>query len=120
MPVIETKSNKGDGRTIEVEMPEILQAANLEDLVAIQGEDLTFKQSHAQLVIAFRGKIRNMLESETDGDLTYSDEDIAELDFSDWKPEARTRMSKEEKLSKALSDLDPAELKALLATLPTE
>jgi hypothetical protein len=101
-------------RSIELDMPAILTAETLSDLVNIQGEDLCVKQIKAQLTIAFRSKIRGLLSSKTEDDFTNSDEEIAEMDFSDWKPEARVRKSAEEKAMDILGSLPPEVRAAVL------
>lgn len=114
MPTIITRSNKAE-REIELPLPTILTEETLDGLVATLTEDVLVKLVQGQLKIMFRSHIRTKLESETDGDFTNSDEDITALDFSDWKPEARTRMTAQEKAMASLSKLTPEEIKAVLA-----
>ena len=115
-----TKSNKKndvnpEGREVETETPELISAETLADAVAVQGEDLCLAQIKAQLTIGFRSHVRGKLESMTDDENTFTVEDILAMDFSDWKPEARTRKTAEEKAAALLSTLDPKTLEAVLA-----
>ena len=116
MPTIETNSNKAE-RKIVTEMPKILQADTLAELVEIQGEDLCVQQIKGQLTISFRSMIRTKLEAENeDGNPTYSDDDIKNLEgLADWKPEVRVRKSNEEKAKDILGALSPEERAAVLA-----
>ena len=111
---IVTKSNKTD-REVSVEAPKCLQAETLEDVIALIGTDVALAKIKSQLTIDFRSHVRAKLESNTDGELNNSDEDITALDFSDWKPETRVRQSAAEKAAKLLSGMDPDELKLALA-----
>jgi len=111
---IVTKSNKVE-REVTLETPAIIAAATLEEKVALQGEELCLSQINAQLTIGFRSHIRGKLESETDGEPTYSVEEIEEMDFIDWKPEARTRKTAEEKAMDLLGALPPEVRAAVIA-----
>jgi hypothetical protein len=113
---IQVKSNSKE-RTIDVPMPAILRAEDLKGLVAIAGDDMVFTKAMAQFVIDFRAKIRAMLESETDGALTHTDEAILALDFTDWKPEGRVRKTAEERARETLAALPPDVAKKILADL---
>lgn len=117
MSTIETVSKKAN-RSVTTASPAILEMTTVKDLVEVMGEELVVAKVQAQLTIDFRAKIRGMLES---GDLengvfTYSDDDILNMDFSDWKPEMRTRKSPEEKLLAAIaaSGMTPEQIKAIL------
>lgn len=115
MSTIVTKDNKS-GREIEVTAPAIFETETLADVVKIQGEDQTLNQVKAQLMVSFRAKIRNMLSATDDnGDASYSDDKILAEDFTDWKPEPRTRKSAEEKAEEALGALPPEVRAAVLA-----
>ncbi len=116
MAEINTKSNKSE-REIAVEEPEVLTVTSLDDAVAILGADMALGKIKAQLKVDFRSHIRSLLESETDGEPTNSDEDIQGMDFDDWKPTGRVRLSAEEKAAKVLGSLDADQLKAVLAQL---
>jgi len=111
---IVTKSNKAE-RTVTTATPDIIAAETLEDKIALQGEELCVSQINNQLTISFRSHIRGKIESETDGEPTYTDEEIEAMDFSDWKPESRTRKTPEEKAASMLNNLDPETLAAVLA-----
>lgn len=117
MVTIETTSKKAN-RNIVTPIPDILQMTTVKNLVEVMGEELVVAKVQAQLTIDFRAKIRGMLES---GDLengvfTYSDDDILNMDFSDWKPEMRTRKTPEEKLLAAIaaSGMSPEQIKAII------
>lgn len=114
MSEITTKANKVD-REITVTMPEVLEMTSLTDLATALGEDLAVQTIKAQLTVSFRSHIRTKLESQTDGEITNSDEDIKAMDFSDWKPETRVRKSAEEKAAELLGKLTPEEIKAAMA-----
>ena len=109
-----TKSNKTD-REITIVAPNCIQAETLQDLIAIIGDDVALVKIKSQLTIDFRSHIRSKMESETDGELNNSDEDIIGIDYSDWKPETRVRMSAAEKAAKLLSGMKPEDLKVALA-----
>lgn len=113
MPLILTKSNKAD-RQVEVEQPECLNATNLSEVVSIVGEDVAFKKIIAQLTVDFRAHIRTKLESETNGDMTYSDDEIINVDYSEWKPEARQRKSLSEKAAEMFGKMTPEQIKQAL------
>ena len=102
-------------RSITLDKPEVLKMSTLQELSEFLTEDFCVSEIKAQLKIKFRSLIRSKLASETDGEYTNTDEDIKELDFSDWKPEAKTRMSASEKAMAALGKLDPEQLAAVLA-----
>ena len=114
MSKIATKSNKAN-REIDLDAPEILEAETLADLVNAQGEELCVSQIKAQLTIGFRSHIRSKLESMTDDNFTHEDEAIQAMDFTDWKPEARTRKTAEEKAMDILGSLPPEVRAAVLA-----
>jgi len=114
MSTITVNANKVS-RSINVNQPACIEAKNLQEVSELLDEDVLYKLVHNGLKVAFRSIIRTKLESLTDDEPTYSDEEILELDFSDWVPEARTRMSAEEKAMKALGSLDPEQLAAVLA-----
>lgn len=109
-----TNSNKAQ-RSIELPMPEILQAETLQSIVDILGEDLAKAKLLNQLTIDFRSHIRGKLESVTDGVPTYTDEQITQGDYSDWKPEARVRRSAEEKAADVMGKLSIDQIKAAMA-----
>ncbi len=111
-----TKSNKAD-RSVEVEKPDCLKATDLQGVIELIGEAVTFSKVAAQLTIDFRSHIRSKLESETNEQSNYDDEAIINCDYSDWKPEARTRKSAAEKAKEQLGKLNPSELKALLESM---
>lgn len=113
-----TKSHeKGYERSIELEKPELLKAANLDEIIEIIGADLAFTKIMSQLVIDFRSHIRTKLASRTDEEFNNTDKALTALDFSEWKPETRTRMTAEEKAAKALSALDPDQIAAVIAKM---
>lgn len=114
--MILTKSNKV-GREVEVETPEILGMTDIGALVEAMGEEAVVKSIQAQLTVSFRSHIRTKLESQTDGEFNNSDEDIIAMDFSDWKPEARTRKTAEEKAADLMGKLSPEQIAAVLAKL---
>lgn len=116
MTEILTKSNKS-GREATVDMPECLEVETLEDMVTCIGSDMALNKIKAQLTVDFRSHIRSILESESDGEATNSDEAIAEMDFDDWKPSGRVRKTAEEKAKDLLGKLDPDVLKSVLASL---
>jgi len=107
-------------RTITLDCPEVLEKDSLADLAEILGEDFCVNEIKAQLKIKFRALIRGMLASMTDGEYTNTDEDIKALDFSDWKPEVRVRMTAQEKAMKALGSLPPEERAAIFAALEAD
>lgn len=112
-----TKSHKGEGRVVETEKPEILCMTNIADFVTVMGEDAVVKTVMAQLTVSFRSHVRTKLESQTDGDHNYTIEEIANMDFSDWKPESRVRKTAQEKAMELLGKFTGDEVKALLAKL---
>jgi hypothetical protein len=117
-----TKSNANEkkgtiDRSIELEKPEILQAASIEEVVSILGADHALSVIQAQLTVGFRSHVRTKLESNTDGEPTYTDEDLTSMDFSDWKPEPRTRKTAEEKAIALLGTMSADQVKAILAGL---
>lgn len=114
--VINTKSNKA-GREIEIETPAILTMTSVADLVVAMGEEAVVRAVNAQNTVSFRSHIRTKLEANTDGDITNSDDDIRAMDFTDWKPEARTRKSAEEKAAELMGRLTPEQIAAVLAKL---
>ncbi len=114
MSKIKTMANAVE-REIELEKPELLESTDLDNVVNIVGVDLVFQKVMAQLTIDFRSHIRGKLSSKTDDEFTNSDDDIMAMDFSEWKPETRTRMTKEDKAAKALSTLTPEEIASVLA-----
>jgi len=114
--MIQVKSNSKE-RTIDIPMPALLRTADLKAMCAIVGDDMAFQKAMSQFVIDFRAKIRAMLEAETDGAPTYTDAQILELDFSDWKPEGRVRKTAEEKARETLAALPPELAKKILADL---
>lgn len=111
---IVTKSNK-TGREIELKVPELLKTETVSQDIEILGEEVAHNKIQNQCTIDFRAKVRGLLESETDGEPTYSDEEIQAMDFSDWKPEARTRKSIEEKAAEIFGKMDLEQVKAALA-----
>jgi hypothetical protein len=119
MTQIITKSTKTE-REISLTAPKCLQAETLEDLINLIGEELALNKIKSQLTIDFRSHIRSKMESSTDEELNYSDEDITGIDYTDWKPETRTRMSTTEKAAKMLSGMTPDELKAAIAAAGIE
>ena len=115
MEQIVTKSNKA-GREVTTNAPEVLKTDALSELVNALGEELVIQKLKAQLMVDFRSMVRGKLESYDDnGDPRYSDEDVAQADYSDWKPETRSRKSAEEKAAELLSKLSPDQIKAALA-----
>ena len=116
MADITTNSSKTE-RSITLSEPDVLCAETLEEIVSILGTDVAMNKIKAQLKVDFRSKIRGLLESMTDDELTYSDDEISAMDFSDWKPEGRTRKSAEEKAMETLGKLSPDQLQAVLAAL---
>ena len=113
---IEVKSGKTE-RVLNIPTPKILLCQNLQEVIALATEDLAFNKVMAQLLIDFRAKIRALMESETDGNLTYTDDDILGQSFTDWVPEGRKRLSEEEKVKKALGNIDPAVAAEILKKL---
>lgn len=113
---IQVKSNSKE-RTIDIPMPALLATEDLKHMTKIVGEDMVHQKAKSQFIIDFRAKIRAMLEAETDGAPTYTDEQILELDFSDWKPEGRVRKTAEEKAKETLAALPPDVAKKILADL---
>lgn len=111
---ITTNSNKAD-RAITVDKPEILLMKDVADFVGALGEDLVVNILSSGLTVSFRSHIRTKLESKTDDEFTNTDEAILEMDFTDWKPEARTRKSVEEKAADLLGKLSPEQIQAALA-----
>ena len=114
--MINTKSNKAS-REIEVETPEILKMKDISALVEAMGDDAVVKAIQAQLTVSFRSHVRTKLESQTDGEFNNSDDDIHAMDFSDWKPDARTRKTAEEKAAAIMGTLKPEQVAAVLAML---
>lgn len=114
-----TKSNKA-GREVEVVKPEVLTLTEVSDFVATLGEELVVKTILSSLTVSFRAHVRGKLESQTDGDFTYEVEDIAQMDFSDWKPESRTRKTAEEKAAELFGKMSPDEIRAALAAAGIE
>ena len=118
---IVTKSSKvfkdfPKGREIELPVPKILLCETLADLVKAQGEDQCVNQIKAQLTVAYRSKIRTMLESADDnGDPKNSEKAVKAVDLSDWKPEPRIRKTAEERAMEALGALPPEVRAAVLA-----
>ena len=110
-----TKDNKTN-REIATPLPDCLQTESLADLVGLVGEELVHKAATDQFTIKFRAHIRGKLAATDDnGDAVNSDEAILAEDYSDWKPEIRTRMTAEERAMKALSQLPPEVAAAVLA-----
>ena len=107
---------EGNVREISVEEPAVLGMTSVEELVEALGEELVVNQVKNQLKVAFRAVIRRKLEMKDDNDdYQYSDEAIAEADFSGWKPTLRVTKTPEEKALEALGNLDPATRDAILA-----
>ncbi len=112
---ITTKSTKAN-REVTVVAPTVLTLSTIKELVDSLGEDLAIAKIKAQLTIDFRSAQRTLIESTDDNnDPTHSDEAIAAMDFSDWKPELRVRQSPEEKAAKLLSTLSPDQIRAAIA-----
>lgn len=101
-------------REILLPMPDCLKAENISALIEIIGEDVLFAKVKAQLTIDFRSHIRAKLESTTEDQLTNSDDDIASLEYSEWKPEARVRKTSSEKAAALLGKMTPAEVQAAM------
>lgn len=116
---ITTKSNKAD-REVTVGAPDVLKVTTVADAIAILGEDVALTKIKAQLTIDFRSHIRGKLESMSDDAYNYTDEEIIAADYSDWKPEARTRKSSAEKAAELLGKMSPEELKAAMAAAGIE
>lgn len=115
MEQIVTKSNKA-GREVSTNAPDVLKTDQLTDLVNALGEELVVAKLKAQLMVDFRSMVRGKLESFDDnGDPRYSDEEVSQADYTDWKPETRNRKSAEEKAAELLSKLSPDQIKAALA-----
>lgn len=121
METIVTKSDSkakelfGEPREVETNCPDILNVESLKELLNYMSEDMILQKIKAQLMVDFRAKVRAMLESQSDGQPTYAVDDIAQMDFSDWVPEARQRKSAEEKAAEILGKLSPDQVKAALA-----
>jgi len=113
---IVTKSNK-TGREVETGKPDVLKTDQLQDLVSALGEEMCVQKIQAQVMVDFRSMIRSKLESgdHENEEFNYSVDEIAQADYSDWKPETRQRKSPEEKAAELLSKLTPDEIKAALA-----
>jgi hypothetical protein len=112
---IVTKSNKAN-REVETQMPDVLKASSLAELVNALGEEMIVSKVQAQITVDFRSMIRSRLEATDDNnDPRYTDEEIAQGDYSDWKPETRQRKSAEERAAELLSKLSPDQVKAALA-----
>lgn len=105
-------------REIELEKPAILIVDNVAGLVEVMGEEAIVKAVTAQITVSFRSHIRVKLDSMTDGEFNHTDADIEEIDFTDWKPESRTRKSAEEKAAELMGKLTPEQIQAVLAQLP--
>lgn len=111
---ITTKDNKS-GREITVAAPKVFECESLAERVELMGEDLACKSIDDQNMVKFRAHIRGKLSASNEqGDQTYTDDDILGVDYSDWVPEVRTRMTAEEKALKALSSLPPEVAAAVL------
>lgn len=112
---IVTKSNKVN-REVETATPAVLQTGKLSDLVEALGEEMCVQKIQAQLTVDFRSMVRGKLESVDDnGDPRYTDEEIINGDYTDWKPETRVRKSAEERAAELLSKLSPEQIKAAMA-----
>lgn len=121
MSTIVTKSSKTfkefpKGREITLPTPKVLTCETLADLVKIQGEDQCINQIKAQLTVAYRAKIRAMLDAEDDNkDPRNTEEAIKAINLDDWKPEPRVRKTAEEKAMEVLGLLPPEVRAAVLA-----
>ncbi len=103
-------------RTLEIDLPDVLKAETIAELIEIQGEDFCYHQILEQLKIKFRSHVRTKMDAITeDNELVNSDEEIMSLDFSEWKSETRTRKSAFEKAMDLLGKLPPEEREAALA-----
>lgn len=112
---IVTKSNPAK-REITLPMPEILKCETLADLVKLQGETLCVNHIKQQVTIAFRAKVRNLLEKVDDnGDPEYTDDQIKKKIDPNWVPELRVTKTAQERALEALGKLDPETRKAVLA-----
>ena len=104
-------------REIDLEKPTLLEITDVGTLVEIMGEEAVVKAVTAQNTVSFRSHIRTKLDSVTDGEFNHTDADIAEIDFSDWKPESRTRKTPEEKAAEIMGKLTADEVASVLAKL---
>lgn len=112
---IVTKSNKAN-REVTTQMPDVLKTDQLTELVNVLGEEMVVSKVQAQLTVDFRSMVRSRLEATDDnGDPRYTDEEIVNGDYADWKPETRQRKSAEERAAELLSKLTPDQVKAALA-----
>jgi hypothetical protein len=103
------KETKVPEREITTSVPKVLQCETLSELSAIIGEENIFAAAYEQYKIKFRAAVRTLLASTDDGgQYTNSDESILSMDFSDWLPEVRQKVSQEEKAMKLLGGMDPA------------
>lgn len=117
MSTISTASNK-TGRAVDTGIPAILDPEiGLQELIEELGEELALAKLQAQLVIDFRAKVRGMLEATKDEKPVYTDEQIAEMDFTDWKPELRKRKTAADKAKELFAGMSKEEIAELLAQL---
>jgi hypothetical protein len=110
------KETKIPEREIDLPRPKLLQATTIKELVKILGEEMVFNDLMSAIEVKFRAKIRALLASANDqGEYTFSQEAIKAMDFIDWLPETKIRMSAEEKVLKNLEGMTPDQIKAILA-----
>lgn len=115
-----TKDNKTK-REIETPIPKCLSTDALSTLIDLVGEELVHKAAKDQFIIKFRAHIRSKLSAtDSEGNPINSDEDILAVDYTDWKPEIRTRMTAEEKAIKALKQLPPEVAADILKNLQAQ
>jgi hypothetical protein len=104
-------------RELVVKRPNVLKCETLDEFKEVMGETFCASQITNQLKIMFRSHVRSKMDSTNDDDsaFNFSDDEIESIDFSDWKPQARTRVSAQDKAMAILGKLDPATLADVLA-----
>jgi len=111
-------ASKQANREVSITEPNVLGLTTLAELAEALGEDLCINQIKQQSKIGFRAMVRRKLEEVDDnGDFVNSDENVMDVDYSDWKPTLRITKTPEEKALEAFGALTPEDRKALLASL---
>jgi hypothetical protein len=113
--VIETRETGGD-RVVAIPTPNILLTKSLEELIGFIGEELTHHCAMKTVLNAFRANVRNNAlkrDPETNKP-KYTDEEIAAMDFSEWRPTGNIRKNKVEKAFDYLDGLSDEKRAAVL------
>ena len=97
-----------DARTIKIPYN---FGANLDEAIALFGEEAVFESYKADAIVGLQGYIRRMLK--LDGDKAMTDEQILEK-AAGWKPGAKIKKSAAEKAAEMLSKLSEEDRLAVL------